>query len=107
MAVTSPVGATESWDVGPGLNPPFLEAREPGLYRVKQTVGDGARDSVFAVNLFSSLVSDLTPVAEWSVPVLPEAQSVQAEAPHDLWRWLGWLALALVGLEWWVSRRGS
>lgn len=106
MAVTYPGGAVEWWEVGPGLNPPFLEAREPGLYRVKQTVGSGTRDSVFAVNLFSSLVSNLTPAAEWSVPVLPEAQAVQTEAPLDLWRWLGWLALALVGLEWWVYRRG-
>lgn len=106
MTVTMPDGQKQTWEVTPGMNPPFLEAKSPGLYQVSQAVGGGARESQFAVNLFSSLVSDLSPVPELKVPVLPEAKAVQTEAPMDLWRWLGWAALALIGLEWWVYRRG-
>ncbi|HWI64247.1 MAG TPA: VWA domain-containing protein [Symbiobacteriaceae bacterium] len=106
MDVKLPDGSAQGWDVTPGMNPPFLEAKVPGIYQVTQKVGGSTRSAAFAVNLFSSLVSDLTPVAELQVPVLPEAGAVQTEAPMDLWRWLGWAALALVGLEWWVYRRG-
>lgn len=106
LAVIFPDGVQQSWEIAPGMNPPFLETRGPGLYKVVQTVGASIRESRFAVNLFSSLVSDLTPLPEWKVPVLPEAGAVKTEAPRDLWRWLGWLALGLVGLEWWVYRRG-
>lgn len=107
MEVAFPGGAKQSWEVTPGMNPPFLETKLPGMYKVAQTVGQGStRESLFPVNLFSSLVSDLTPLPEWKVPVLPEAGQVQTEAPRDLWRWLGWLALGLLGLEWWVYRRG-
>jgi len=111
MTVTAPAGAAHSFDLAPGANPPFLEVNEPGLYRVSQQVAQAngqtvTRESQFAVNLFSSLVSDLNPLAEWKVPVLPEAQQVKTEAPQDLWRYLGWVALLFVGLEWWVYRRG-
>lgn len=106
MVVTLPDNSTQSWTVTPGMNPPYLETRQPGLYQVSQTVGGSKRESRFAVNLFSSLVSELAPVQELTVPVLPDARQVQTEAPKDLWRWLGWIALAIVGLEWWVYRRG-
>ncbi|MFZ5824346.1 MAG: VWA domain-containing protein [Bacillota bacterium] len=106
MEVTLPDGSRQSWEIAPGMNPPYLETKMPGLYKVVQQVGSGTRESRFAVNLFSSLVSDLTPLPEWKVPVLPEAGEVRTEAPRDLWRWLGWLALGLVGFEWWVYRRG-
>ncbi len=111
MSIASPGGKQQSWEISPGINPPFLETSEPGLYRVTQQVTQatgttGIRESRFAVNLFSSLVSDLTPLTEWDVPVLPEAQQVKTEAPQDLWRYFGWVALLLVGLEWWVYRRG-
>jgi Ca-activated chloride channel homolog len=106
MDVKLPDGTAQGWDVTPGMNPPFLETTTPGLYQVAQQVGGGNRESRFAVNLFSSLVSDLAPAPELQVPVLPEARAVQTEAPLDIWRWLGWVALALVGLEWWVYRRG-
>lgn len=106
LQVKLPDGSTQRWDVTPGMTPPFLETRSPGLYEVSQAVGGGVRESRFAVNLFSSLVSDLTPVPELKVPVLAEAGEAQTEAPRDLWRWLGWAALAALGLEWWVYRRG-
>ena len=106
LTVALPDGGSQSWEVTPGMNPPFLEATLPGLYQVSQQVGGTARESRFAVNLFSSLVSDLTPAPKLEVPVLPEAGSVRTEAPLDIWRWLGWAALLLVGLEWWVYRRG-
>ena len=106
LDVKLPDGTAQGWDVTPGMNPPYLETKLPGVYQVTQKVGGSSRSSAFAVNLFSSLVSDLTPVPELQVPVLPEAGAVQTEAPMDIWRWLGWAALALVGLEWWVYRRG-
>lgn len=106
LEVSLPDGGKESWTITPGMNPPFLETKAPGLYRVAQNVGGGTRESQFAVNLFSSLVSDLTPAPELKVPVLPDAQPVATEAPMDIWRWIGWAALAVVGLEWWVYRRG-
>jgi hypothetical protein len=106
MDVKLPDGSGQGWEITPGMNPPYLETTSPGLYAVTQKVGGGTRESRFAVNLFSSLVSDLTPAPELQVPVLPEAKAVQTEAPLDIWRWLGWAALAAVGLEWWVYRRG-
>jgi len=106
LDVRLPDGSDQGWDVTPGMNPPYLEAKVPGLYQVTQKVGGSPRSSAFAVNLFSSLVSDLAPLPELQVPVLPEAGTVRTEAPMDIWRWLGWAALALVGLEWWVYRRG-
>jgi Ca-activated chloride channel homolog len=106
LSVKLPDGAAQSWEVTAGMNPPYLEATLPGLYEVSQQVGGTARESRFAVNLFSSSVSDLAPAAELNLPVLPEASAVKTEAPLDIWRWLGWAALALVGLEWWVYRRG-
>jgi hypothetical protein len=106
LEVSTPEGARQTWDVTPGMNPPFLEVQAPGIYQVAQSVGGSKREARFAVNLFSGLVSDLTPAPELTVPVLPEARQVQTEAPLDIWRWLGWAALAVVGLEWWVYRRG-
>jgi Ca-activated chloride channel homolog len=106
LEVRTPDGGGQNWEVTPGMTPPFLEVGAPGLYQVVQTVGGSRRESRFAVNLFSSLVSDLTPAPELTVPVLPEAKAVQTEAPLDLWRWLGWAALAALGLEWWVYQRG-
>ena len=106
MSVRLPDGGERTWEVSPGMTPPFLETTLPGLYPVTQKVGGTNRESKFAVNLFSSLVSDLSPAEELKVPVLAEAGSVKTEAPMDLWRWLGWAALALIGLEWWVYRRG-
>ncbi len=106
LEVTLPDGSTQAWDVSPGMNPPFLETTLPGLYHVRQEVGGSDRESRFAVNLFSSLVSNLKPVEELKVPVLEAAGQVRTEAPLDLWRWLGWIALAIIGLEWWVFRRG-
>ncbi|MFZ5817784.1 MAG: vWA domain-containing protein, partial [Bacillota bacterium] len=85
MEVTFPDGQKQAWEVLPGGAPPYLETRSPGLYQVVQTVPKGSRESRFAVNLFSSLVSDLTPLPEWKVPVLPEAGAVKTEAPRDLW----------------------
>jgi Ca-activated chloride channel homolog len=106
MEVRLPNGEKESFPITPGMNPPYLETKLPGLYAVTQTVGTGVRESRFAVNLFSSLVSDLVPAAELKVPVLAEAMAVRTSAPRDFWHWLGWAALAVVCLEWWVYRRG-
>lgn len=106
LSVRLPGGESQSWQVAPGMNPPYLETTLPGLYQVNQEVAGGSRESRFAVNLFSSLVSDLSPVPELKVPVLPEAQPVQTRVPMDFWRWVVWAALALIGLEWWVQSRG-
>ncbi|HYG60740.1 MAG TPA: BatA and WFA domain-containing protein [Symbiobacteriaceae bacterium] len=106
ITVALPDGTDHAWEVTPGMAPPYLETTMPGLYQVAQKVGGGDRESRFAVNLFSSLVSDLTPAPELKVPLLPEAGAPRTGTPSDLWRWLGWAALALVGLEWWVYRRG-
>jgi hypothetical protein len=75
LEVALPNGTSQSWDVTPSMTPPYLETTAPGLYRVTQQVGGTARPSAFVVNLFSSLVSDLTPAPDLQVPVLPEASA--------------------------------
>lgn len=100
----SPSGERQRFELGKDSPPPTLVAGRPGLWTVRQETPDGERLTPVAVNLFSGLVSDLTPAAELKVPVLPEAGAVPTEAPLPLWRYLGWLALGVALLEWWAWR---
>lgn len=100
----SPTGERQRFTLGPDSPPPTLVAGRPGLWTVRQETPDGERLTPVAVNLFSGLVSDLTPAAELRVPVLPEAGAVPTQAPLPLWRYLGWLALGVALLEWWAWR---
>ena len=135
VPLTLPAGASKARVVGPDgqstdLRPgePFAGADRPGIYRL---IADGTEDSrelSFAVNLNTTVESDLKPaetlpLAESRLPAqgapapadpgAPDAGAGAVQAAdigplgrRELWPLLALGALAILTVEWWVSTRG-
>lgn len=132
VPLTLPAGAAEARVVGPDgrstqVRPgePFAGADTPGIYRL---VADGAETPgqvSFAVNLNTTVESDLKPaqtlpLAGAGTPAAPDdgvpegsggpgpvqAAAVGPLGRRELWPLLTLGALAILTLEWWVSTRG-
>lgn len=113
IRLEGPGGVAET--LGAPFPATFGAVARPGLYTVTQQLADGERREHFAVNLFSPLESNLTPLSPLPFATraaddpLPAAgdggEPVAAVAPLDLWPWVVLLALLALAAEWWVSYR--
>lgn len=135
VQLTLPPGASKAGVVGPDgrstdLRPgePFTGAARPGIYRLVAEGTEAPREVSFAVNLNTTVESDLNPAE--TLPLAGPGSSAQgAAAPEDpgaaesgpgavqsaavgplgrreLWPLLTLGALAILTAEWWVSTRG-
>jgi len=105
LTVTNPAGVGADLPLGDSV-PPFTATDLPGVYRVGQQVGSEERQSLFVVNLFSGLASDLTPAPTLALPAGTPPPVAERRVPREFWTWLAWAFLAGLGLEWWVYHRG-
>lgn len=107
LRILPPGGTAQDWPVDRLEGLPYTETGLPGLYQVEEVLEGRTRQSVFAVNLFSNLASNLTPADKLDLPAgAASAPAEPRQVPWDLWPYLAALALGLVALEWWVYRRG-
>jgi hypothetical protein len=83
----------------------FTQTDELGVYQVYEDEGSQVRQQ-FAVNLFDSRESDLTPAEKLNIGY-EEVQAARGTLPQrrELWRWLVLVALAVLFLEWYVYNR--
>lgn len=83
----------------------FTQTDELGVYQVREDEGSQVRQQ-FAVNLFDSRESDLTPAEKLSIGY-EEVSAARGLLPQrrELWRWLVLAALAVLLLEWYVYNR--
>jgi hypothetical protein len=82
----------------------FSGTTEVGIY--KASAGKNWNQQ-FGVSLLSKTESDLTP--RDAIPVgdgKPIQSESRARANKELWAYLALVALALLGIEWWVYHRG-
>ncbi|MDX1687896.1 MAG: VWA domain-containing protein [Candidatus Promineifilaceae bacterium] len=108
VLVEKPDGATWTEPVGEG-SLLFAETGQLGLYRVALRDASGEQMAgTFAVNLFSSLESEIRPA-----PAIRLGQTA-VEAPdeadvgqRELWPWLVAAAFVILAVEWWVHFRGA
>jgi hypothetical protein len=87
----------------------FEETEQIGLYTVRLRDAEGDQPGgQFAVNLFSSAESNITPAAAIRI-----GQTALAETGGDdvgqreFWPWLAAVAVLILALEWWVHFRGA
>jgi hypothetical protein len=80
-----------------------------GVYMVRQFVGDrplGEPES-FAVNLFSREESSIAPRSDVGLRGSAPAPTGSAGRPVEIWPWILFGAIVLLGLEWWVYNRAG
>ena len=106
VSVTRPDGGRRS--LPPGALATFGDTDQPGIYTVDQVVGGKTDRSWFAVNLFSTSISQLKPPERLTLP--PSRISGAAHAAHhgelDIWPWIALAALGLIAAEWLAFHRG-
>ena len=106
ISVTRPDGSRRS--LAPGALATFGDTDQPGIYTVDQLVSGRTDRSWFAVNLFSTSISQLKPPDRLTLP--PTRSSGALHAAHhgelDIWPWIALAALGLIAAEWLAFHRG-
>lgn len=105
LTVSDPTGKATEIPLSDSV-PPFTATDRPGVYTVQQQVGSEVRQSLFVVNLFSGLASDVNPAQTLTLPAGTAPPVTERQVPREFWTWLAWAFLAGLGLEWWVYHRG-
>ena len=91
--------------------PPFVDTSRPGLYTVKTVQatsrgGAGSQSESFAVNFFPARPAPVPGPDTLHLGHVQAGKTITASVPVSI----GWifvlLALAILGLEWWVAFRG-
>lgn len=108
VLVTKPDGG--SWIEPAGEDPAvFEETEQIGLYAVSlRDAGGDQPGGQFAVNLFSTVESNIAPAAAIRI-----GQTALAETGGDnvgqreFWPWLAAIAVLILAFEWWVHFRGA
>ncbi|HEX8551844.1 MAG TPA: BatA and WFA domain-containing protein [Abditibacteriaceae bacterium] len=77
-------------------------ATQAGLYRVAA----GKYSSAFGVSLLNATESDLTPKDKLTIGGKELGGTSSARSNRELWPWIVFAALSLLGLEWWIFHRG-
>jgi Ca-activated chloride channel homolog len=85
----------------------FAETRLPGIYRLEISEGGEITQSAqFAVNLFDSGESDITPQSSITLGSVTVEQAEEEEiGQREFWPWLALVALAILMLEWYAYHR--
>ncbi len=89
---------------------PVLVADRVGVYQIAQLGPDGEllRADLLAVNLFDAAESDIAPRQSIRVGQVEVTIATQGEeGQRELWPWLAGMALAVLGVEWWVFHQGE
>jgi hypothetical protein len=106
VSVTRPDGSHRS--LTPGAVATFGDTDQPGIYTVDQVVNGNTDRSWFAVNLFSTSISQLKPPDRLTLP--PTRISGAVHAAHhgelEIWPWIALAALGLIAAEWLAFHRG-
>jgi hypothetical protein len=104
ISVKGPGGSTTEIAVRGDEPTLFDGASRVGLY----TAQGGNWSQNFAVSLLSKAESDLTPRDALKFGATKAVQSEnKARANRELWGYLVVLALAVLGIEWWIFHRGA
>lgn len=85
----------------------FAETAQPGLYRADILAGETVLQSApFAVNLFSSVESDIAPRGSITLSgaVITPTQREEV-GQQEFWHWAALLALLVLLIEWYVYQR--
>lgn len=106
VSVTRPDGSHRA--LPPGALATFGDTDQPGIYTVDQLVNGKSNRSWFAVNLFSTSISQLKPPDRLTLP--PTRTSGAVHASHhgelEIWPWIALAALGLIAAEWLAFHRG-
>ncbi|HEY2414142.1 MAG TPA: VWA domain-containing protein [Pirellulaceae bacterium] len=105
ITVTSPRG--DRFEVPRELQNTFVFSRtdELGVYEVREGSGNKVTQQ-FAVNLFDTRESDLTPAEEIEIGYEDvKAEKGQQVARKELWKWLALGALGMLMFEWYIYNR--
>lgn len=92
--------------VAPPFPPGPLLIDEVGVYRVIQEIQGRQAVNSFVANFFMPEESELSPS---ELPLLKTELVQERESrkvPWEMTTWLALAALAILGLEWWVYKRG-
>jgi hypothetical protein len=106
LTVTRPDSSRRSLPTGSLAT--FGDTDQPGIYTVDQVVSGKTNRSWFAVNLFSTSISQLKPPERLTLPPTRSSGAVQA-AHHgelEIWPWIALAALGLIAAEWLAFHRG-
>lgn len=102
VAVASPSGAAYTLPLS-GSALTFTDTEELGYYAVNFISGDSSTAEYFAVNLFDSAESDLSPREMIQVGQSAVAANVSEQVGlREMWRWLAVIALLILLIEWQV-----
>jgi len=83
----------------------YTRTARPGIYRVYEDAGDEP-SQLFAVNLFDSQESDLTPRGEVQLGYSTiEATADWQPARTEAWKWLLLLGVGVMMIEWYIYHR--
>lgn len=105
ILVTSPRG--DKFEIPRELQNNFIFNRtdELGFYEVREGSGEKISQQ-FAVNLFDTRESDLTPAAEIDIGHEEvKAEQGRQTARKELWKWLALAALCVLTFEWYIYNR--
>ncbi len=105
ILVTSPRG--DKFDIPRELQNTFIFNRtdELGIYEVREGSGDKISQQ-FAVNLFDTRESDLTPAEQIDIGHEEvKAEQGRQTARQELWKWLTLAALGVLIFEWYIFNR--
>ncbi len=108
VLVEKPDGSSWLAEVGTaGLT--FTDTQTPGFYAVHLRDAISERPAgQFAVNLFSTLDSNLTPAPAIQIGQTEITEGFEANiGQRELWPWLAAVAFLLLIAEWWVYFRGA
>lgn len=100
IVVHTPSGMQWRVEVDESASIPFTDTDEPGLYTIEQQIGAETVRSQFAINLFSSLESDIEPRDSIAVGTAQVRQEADLSGRREWWRWPTLAALALLVIEW-------
>jgi Ca-activated chloride channel family protein len=103
IEVTAPDGATTR--LAPPFAP-FTATFQPGVYTVRQLLGQGTRVSRFVVQLQDPAMAHIAPGAAPLVQETGPPPGPPARGTLEIWPWLVALLVGLVALEWMLYLRG-
>jgi hypothetical protein len=84
----------------------FSDADRLGFYDLRLKPGDEQPVQRFAVNLFDTRESNLTPAAELPIGSTPiKGSAAWTPARRELWKWVLLVALAVLLFEWYVYNK--
>jgi hypothetical protein len=102
LTVVPPSGPARRLERGLRAELVYDETEQLGPYRVERD--DGGRGG-FAVNLLDAAESNIEPRAGFRIGPDAVTAGGSRRQPHEIWKWVALLALALLLVEWYIYNR--